>query len=153
MAITTLGIRKAEPEPANGHEPREVNIVVPVCSGLQETLDCLHSVLVTMPRDIATLTIVDDASPDPSLCKVLERLAREPCVTVLRNSVNLGFPGAANRGMRLHLGHDVVLLNADTEVFGGWLERLQSAAYSANDIGTVTPLGEAASIASYPKHR
>jgi GT2 family glycosyltransferase len=133
--------------------PPSVNIVVPVYSGPRETLDCLQSVLATMPGNASTLTIVDDASPDPVLRNGLDRLALDPRVTVLRNPANLGFPGAANRGIRLHREHDVVLLNADTEVFDGWLERLQAAAYSSDDIGTVTPLGEAASIASYPKSR
>ena len=45
---------------------------------------------------------------------------------------------------------DVVILNADTEVFGDWLARLRSAAYSSPDVGTVTPLTNSGSIASYP---
>jgi GT2 family glycosyltransferase/glycosyltransferase involved in cell wall biosynthesis len=129
--------------------PPLVNIVVPVYRGLEETLTCLHSVLAHMPAD-ATLTVIDDASPDSALREALDELAREGRITVVRNQFNLGFPGAANRGMRLHRERDVILLNADTEVFEGWLERLVAAAYSAEDIGTVTPLGEAASIASYP---
>ena len=43
-----------------------------------------------------------------------------------------------------------MLLNSDTLVPPGWLERLRDAAYSARDIGTVTPLSNDASILSYP---
>jgi GT2 family glycosyltransferase/glycosyltransferase involved in cell wall biosynthesis len=124
-----------------------IDIVVPVYAGLDETLRCIESVLAT---GTAELVVVNDASPDADLCYALENLARDGRITLLSNSANLGFPGAANRGMRLHGDRDVILLNADTEVFGDWLERLKAAAYSQADVGTATPLGESASIVSYP---
>ena len=43
-----------------------------------------------------------------------------------------------------------MLLNSDTLVAPGWLERLRQAAYAAPDIGTATPLSNSASILSYP---
>lgn len=133
-------------------KPREVNIVVPVHSGVEETLTCLRSVLSTMPRD-AVLTIVHDAGPDPELRQALKQFEREWRVTVVWNPVNLGFPGAANRGMRTHPQRDVILLNSDAEVFDGWVQRLRTVAYAKEHIGAVTPLGEAASILSYPGNR
>lgn len=129
---------------------RIIDIVVPVYAGRDETLRCLESVLATTQRNEAELVVINDASPDSELCEALARLADDRCITLLTNRSNLGFPGAANRGINLHPEHDVVLLNADTEPFGDWLERLRFAAYCEDDIGTVTPLGEAASIASYP---
>jgi glycosyltransferase involved in cell wall biosynthesis len=42
------------------------------------------------------------------------------------------------------------LLNSDTLVPPGWLERLRQAAYASRDIGTVTPLSNDAGILSYP---
>jgi hypothetical protein len=44
----------------------------------------------------------------------------------------------------------VVLLNSDTIVPPGWLERLAKAAWSAHDIGSVTPLTGDGTIVSYP---
>ncbi len=130
-----------------------IHVVVPVYAGRDETLRCLRSVLASTPSTLATVTVVDDASPDPELRAALDAMADDGRITVLRNAENLGFPGAANRGIRLHADRDVVLLNSDTEVFDGWLQRLRAAAYSADDIGTVTPLGEAAAITSYPRSR
>ena len=66
-------------------------------------------------------------------------------------AVNRGFPGAANIGLRLAAGHDVILLNADTIVTPGWLTGLRAAIYSAPDIGTATPLSNDATIFSYPR--
>ena len=47
-------------------------------------------------------------------------------------------------------GRDVVLLNSDTLTPPGWAARLQAAVYSADDIGTATPLSNDATIFSYP---
>jgi len=129
--------------------PGPVDIIVPVFAGYEETLRCIESVLETLPAEQAELVVVNDASPDPQLCAELERLARERRITLLVNAVNQGFPAAVNRGMQLHPDRDVVLLNADCEVYTDWLVRLRVAAYSAADIASVTPLGEQASIASY----
>lgn len=69
---------------------------------------------------------------------------------VVRNPSNLGFVASANFGMARHPGHDIVLLNSDTEVPPGWLQRLRAAAYRSDDTGTVTPFSNAGSLASYP---
>jgi GT2 family glycosyltransferase/glycosyltransferase involved in cell wall biosynthesis len=127
-----------------------IDIIVPVYGGRDETLACLDRVLTTTARMEAELVVINDASPDSELCGAIARLAQDGSITLLTNRSNLGFPGAANRGLNLHPGRDIVLLNADTELFGDWLERLKFAAYCADDIGTVTPLGEFASITSYP---
>ena len=44
-----------------------------------------------------------------------------------------------------------MLLNSDTLVAPGWLEALRAVAYSAPDIGTVTPLSNDATIVTYRK--
>jgi GT2 family glycosyltransferase/glycosyltransferase involved in cell wall biosynthesis len=126
-----------------------IDIVIPVFRGYEETLACFESVRQTTTRNEAELVVVNDASPDAELCDALAHLAEDGRITLLTNQSNQGFPAAANRGMNLHPDRDVVLLNSDTELFGDWLARLKFAAYYEDDIGTVTPLGEAASIASY----
>jgi GT2 family glycosyltransferase/glycosyltransferase involved in cell wall biosynthesis len=135
--------------PTPGRPARHpVNIVIPVFAGLKETLNCLRSVVATAPPS-AVITVVDDMTPDAELRDALDNAARRGLFTLVRTGVNLGFPGAANRGLRLHRDRDVILLNADTEVFPGWVERLGAAAYSGEHIGTVTPFGESGSILSY----
>ena len=51
---------------------------------------------------------------------------------------NVQIIAAVNRGMS-ESSRDVVLLNSDTQVTAGWLDKLQRAAYSAPEIATVTP--------------
>jgi len=73
-----------------------------------------------------------------------------PFWELLRNAFNIGFVASVNRGMAHRLDHDVVLLNSDTEVPPGWLQRLRKAAYQRDNIGTVTPFSNCGSLASYP---
>ncbi len=96
------------------------------------------------------LVVVNDGSPEPDLAQALEVLATTGAIDLLRNEQNQGFPAAVNRAFAHCTGHDVVLLNADAVVAGDWLARLRRVAYSAPDIGTVTPFSNAGSIASYP---
>jgi GT2 family glycosyltransferase/glycosyltransferase involved in cell wall biosynthesis len=151
---TPVQMRPTRTIPLQSDQEREpkhkVDIVIPVFAGREETLACIESALATTMRHETELVVVNDASPDSELCAALARFADDGRITLLTNRTNLGFPGSANKGMNLHPERDVVLLNADTELFGSWLKRLQRAAYSAGDIGTATPLGEAASIVSYP---
>lgn len=125
------------------------DIVVPGHEGLSQTLACLDSVLVTLPRG-SRLIVVDDASRDPDLVAALDGLARSRRIRLIRNKRNLGFAASANIGLQSARGHDVVLLNSDTLVATGWLDDLRAVAYSAPDIGTVTPLSNDATILSYP---
>ena len=141
---------RSEARPRRADARPKINIVIPVYRGLEETLACLRSVLATVPAHLAAVTVVDDASPEEPLRDALRSLREDGRIELLRNPRNLGFPGAVNRGMRMHPERDVVILNADTHVFPGWLERLHAAAYRDERIGTVTPLGEAAAVVSYP---
>ena len=84
------------------------------------------------------------------MIEALQVLAQRGDIILRRHSVNRGFPATANAGIRAAAGHDVILLNSDTIVPPGWIERLAEAAYSAPDIGTATPFSNDATIFSYP---
>ena len=129
--------------------PRPVDVVVPAYRGRAQTLACLDSVLAAVPRG-TRVWVVDDASPEPDLVAALEALARRKRIRLVRLPENRGFPAAANAGLRACAPRDAVLLNSDTLVPPGWLDRLRAAAYAAPDIGTVTPLSNDATILSYP---
>lgn len=129
-----------------------VDIIIPVYRGLDETANCLLSVLrsrlaATVPCEIV---VIDDQSPEPKLSELLDRLAGLGLFTLLRNRTNRGFVASVNRGMELHGDRDVILLNSDTEVYGDWVERLHRAVYSEPSIGTATPFSNNATICSYP---
>jgi len=129
---------------------RVTDIIIPVYRGREETLTCLDSVLATTD-ETAQIVVVDDASEDADLLEALEALAGAGRIVLLHNTVNQGFVASVNRALALHPNHDAVLLNSDTRVFDDWLRRLREAAYSGPTVGTVTPLSNNGSIASYPR--
>lgn len=123
-----------------------VDIIIPVYRDYALTQACIASVLAAVsstPMASSTardIVVIDDATPEPELAAWLDRLARGKLITLLRNDVNRGFIRSVNRGLALHPGRDVVLLNADAQVNGDWLDRLRAAAYREPRVGTVTPL-------------
>jgi len=123
-------------------------VVVPVYGAAKETQRCLAAVLAASPA--VDLWVVDDASPDLGLREVLASLSERGLFRWVRNVENRGFAGVANQGIEAACGRDLVLLNSDTEVFPGWLERLAAAAHSNEDVASVTPLSNNAEILSYP---
>jgi GT2 family glycosyltransferase/glycosyltransferase involved in cell wall biosynthesis len=134
---------------AGTRQRRPVDVVVPVHGGGAHVKTCFDSVLSALKRP-SRLIVVDDATRDPEQVRLLDDLAARKQITLVRNRRNLGFAASANEGMRTAGCRDVVLLNSDTLVAPGWLEDLRNIAYSAPDIGTVTPLSNDASILNYP---
>ncbi len=62
----------------------------------------------------------------------------------------LEFIGSVNRALDSVKQGDVILLNSDTIVPRGFIDRLAAAARSSPDIGTVTPLSNNGEFASFP---
>ena len=125
------------------------SVVVPVYGRREIVLQCIGQVLATVPRG-TRLIVVDDASPDRDFVAELQRFATRNVIQLHRHARNRGFPASANTGLRAAGGTDVVLLNSDTLVAEGWLERLRDAAYAAADVGTATPFSNEATILGYP---
>ena len=134
-----------------GIGPDAVDVIVPVYKGRAETLRCLYSVLAASCSTSFELIVINDASPDEQLVKELQRLAGQGLVHVAGKFAESRLCPYCQSWHGLHQDRDVVLLNADTEVFDGWLDRLQQAASRHPRTGTVTPLSNNATICSYPR--
>ena len=128
-----------------------VDIVIPVYRGEAETRACVESVLGSRVRSPHEVIVLDDASPEARLRPWLAELGGQGRITLIVHPRNRGFVGTVNEGMALHPDRDVVLLNSDTEVAPGWLDRLAACAASDPAIGTVTPFSNNATILSYPR--
>lgn len=99
-----------------------MSIVIPTYNTEEMTERCCGAVLESMPAD-AELIVVDDASNDGTTTR-LARLAR---LRLIRLEQNLGFAGAANRGVDASTGDLVLLLNSDALVHGDALTRIVAA--------------------------
>lgn len=135
----------------SGHVGAGVVIVIPVYKGKEDTQACVETVLQTLPQGFK-VQLVNDCSPDGELIEWLETQINHENIFLIHHLENMGFPGAVNTGMQAWPGYDIILLNSDTLVAKGWAENLLNAAYSAENIGTVAPFSNDASIFSYPYH-
>ena len=130
---------------------RAVDVVIPVYRGMAETRACLETVLASRARVPFDVIVIDDRSPEPGMAPWLAGLAADGRITLVTHSDNMGFVASVNEGMALHPDRDVLLLNSDTEVAPGWLDRMQACAKRDRGIGTVTPFSNNATICSYPR--
>jgi GT2 family glycosyltransferase/glycosyltransferase involved in cell wall biosynthesis len=129
--------------------PDAVDVIVPIYGAAADLERCLSS--VAKQTDLARhgLILVIDGPQDndvESVVSSFEKVASE----ILRNDARGGFVASVNRGMRAS-SRDVVLLNSDTIVTAGWLDKLIDASISSGDIGTVTPLSNNATLCSVPR--
>lgn len=129
---------------------KQLDVIIPVYRGLQETQECILSTLPGLP-EWAQLIVINDASPEPELTTWLRQQAAEGAFSLLENEHNLGFVGTVNRGMELNPERDVLLLNSDVEVpASNWLERMREAAYAHDRVASLTPFSNNATICSFP---
>ncbi|MBY0474161.1 MAG: glycosyltransferase [Nitrosomonas sp.] len=127
-----------------------VDIIVPVFLGCSETLACLEAIKASNISVPHRIVVVDDCSTDENLRTALRQRAQRKEIVLISRPINAGFSGAVNTALTLDSTRDVILLNADTLVYGDWLDRMQAAAYQSDDIATVTPLSNHGELASYP---
>jgi O-antigen biosynthesis protein len=126
------------------------DVIVCVHDAPDDVRGCLWSLLHSSTRPFH-LILVDDGS-GPETAALLSELAEcEPEVELLRNDgPRHGYTIAANIGLRASTGAHVVLLNSDTIVSPGWLERIIACAESDEGVGVVGPLSNAATHQSIP---
>lgn len=128
-----------------------VDVIVPVYAGAQETLRCLWSVLASPVQTPFELVVIDDCSPEPALSAFLRDLAALGLLRLLVNESNRGFVATVNLGLALHWDRDVVILNSDTRVHPGWLDRLAAHGVAEPKAASITPLSNNATVCSYPR--
>jgi GT2 family glycosyltransferase len=129
---------------------RKVAIVLPVYDDHDATRLCLETLLGDTSSIEREIIAVDDASPDPCISRLLATAAARRSIRLLRHDRNVGFARSVNHALGQLVDEDALLLNADTELPPGFLERLARAAYSADDIGTVTPFSNNGEYTSFP---
>jgi len=127
---TTGAKMAAQPQPfpvaSAGATSPLVSIIVVSYRTREMTLECLRSVMRETKQASYELIVVDNASDDQSA----EAVAREfPSVRLMALTQNVGFAKANNMAAAEARGRYVLLLNPDTVVLDGGIDRL--AAFAA----------------------
>jgi GT2 family glycosyltransferase/glycosyltransferase involved in cell wall biosynthesis len=130
-----------------------VDIIIPVYNAFEYTKKCIESVLQNSSN--CRLIIIDDASSDSKIRDYLETLKSIPEKSIelitLANRDNMGFLKSVNLAAE-HVENHFVILNSDTEVPPGWLDRLFYPIIKDEDaIASVTPFSNAGMICSFPE--
>jgi GT2 family glycosyltransferase len=115
------------------------SIVIVTHNQLEFTRQCIESI-----RDYTDepfeLIFVDNGSTDGTVeyLRSIESQLNQG-IRVILNDENRGFPNAANQGIQVAAGEQILLLNNDTIVTTGWLRRMLRALRSHDRIGLVGP--------------
>ena len=103
------------------------------------TRRCIESVLAHT-RTPVRLLLVDNGSDAPTQAHLASVASRGSVqVQTLRNETNEGFARGMNRGLRASGAPWVCLLNNDTVVTDGWLERMLAVGQAHPEIGLINP--------------
>lgn len=128
---------------------KSCTIIIPIYNAYEATKAAIESVIQHTDLNDNKLLLINDKSTDERIVKLLSKY-QDSNIIVQHNSENLGFVKTVNIGMRFD-ENDVLLLNSDTEVTANWLEKIKTCAYQDDNIATVTPLSNNATLASVPQ--
>lgn len=116
--------------------PPTVSVVIVNWNTRELLRACLDSLPWDSERVRIEAIVVDNASEDGSAEMVAEQF---PQARLIRNRENVGFVRANNQGLRAATGEFLFMLNSDTEVRPGAIERLVEVLASDERIGAVGP--------------
>ncbi|PQA81493.1 hypothetical protein C5F52_20065 [Limnohabitans sp. TS-CS-82] len=127
----------------------KVSVIIPIFNAIDDLRVCFDRLMKYTDRSVE-LIFINDASSDEQVAKFLESISKNENVTILNNEVNLGFTKTVNKGIAFSGKNDVVLLNSDARVVPRWLQGIQRAVATSDNIGTVTPMSDRAGAFSAP---
>jgi GT2 family glycosyltransferase len=126
-----------------------IDVIIPVHNGLRQVKACLDSVLGHSGARLGKLILVNDDSA-PDTVQALTAYAKARADTVLVQTMRRsGFTGAVLRGLAESDAPAFVVLNSDTVVPNGWLDRLYGALRSSDRPGMVSPMSNNATWQNY----
>ena len=99
----------------------DVSVVIVAWNVADLLMECLRSLNAALGGVLAEIVVVDNGSVD----ETAQLVRREfPDIRLFVNQENLGYTKGNNHGIRQCTGRYVLLLNADTVVFPGTVEKL-----------------------------
>ncbi len=135
----------------NYRDISHVAIAVPIYKAAKDVALCLQSLAAYTPKNVS-IYLLDDCSNDPELNKIFLSYQNVENIHIIQHEHNMGFTKNVNSAFtHIPKDKDVILLNSDTIVGPRWVENLFMAAYSADNIATVTATSNSAGAFSVPE--
>ncbi len=104
------------------------------------TKPCLDSLFTASVQTDFHIVLVDNASQDDTRDYLASIDGQHDNLTIILNDSNLGYSGGNNVGIKAHEAEYYVLLNSDTVVTDGWLDRIQTFFEEHQDTGLAGPV-------------
>lgn len=137
-------------EDGEASRARPVDVIVPIYNAADDLAACIASVARHTCCPFR-LVLINDGSTDPRVAWWLDGIRGAAAqLIVIDRPDNRGFVRTVNEGFALSRDADVVVLNSDTIVSAGWLEKMVAVARLRPDVATVTPLTNNGTICSVP---
>ena len=114
----------------------DLTIIIVNWNTAELLLQCLESIYQAEIKLIYEIIVVDNGSTDNSISIISKKF---PGVRIISNNRNLGFAKANNQGISEGKGRYFLLLNSDTLVLPGALDKLVHVADTRSDVGVVGP--------------
>lgn len=124
-------------------------VILPVYNGDAIVRDCLRALSVASDGPFQVL-VVDDGSRGFTAEMLREEVSGDPRFVLHRRDINRGYTKSINEGVMMTSAPWVVVLNSDTLVSHGWLDRLHAAVRARPGTGMAGPLSNAATWQSIP---
>ena len=116
----------------------DLSIIIVSYNTKSLTLACLNSIFGEGSDLAYEVIVVDNGSKDGSV-EALTNLkeSQNQKLKLLENKENLGFSKANNQGIKIAKGNYILLLNSDTEIISGALDKLVAFANNTPDAGVI----------------
>ena len=121
-------------------------VIIVSYNNFEETTSQVLKSLSEDPCDalIREIIIVDNGSCVETCSKLKKIVLNTPNTNLILNESNLGFPCAVNLGISAAKGSYIVLLNSDTRVLPGTMEKLVRSLDKNQDFGAISPVTNSA---------
>jgi GT2 family glycosyltransferase len=129
----------------------KIDIIIPIYNGFDYIRPLFESIFKNTKIPYR-LIVINDASPDGRVASVSKELKADSSdeeFLFIENKENLGFVKTINKAVSF-VENNFVILNTDTEVPEGWLERLMRPIYDSKKIASTTPFTNSGTIFSFP---
>ena len=124
--------------------PYDLSIIIVNWNGGSLLTRCVETVVSSAPKVTYEIVVIDNASADDSLAQlrasaVSTRLMASRQLRIINNSENRGFGAANNQAFEITDSPFVFLLNLDTEVPPGTIDKLMAKLDEDQSIGACGP--------------
>jgi len=116
-----------------------LSVIIVTWNSDKEVEDCVNSLIRFNKNIPAEIIIIDNASKDNTVNILKNYSVQNDFIKIILNEDNKGFTVANNQGIKIAKGENVLLLNPDTKVTEGSLEKLIEVVDKFEGAGAVAP--------------